>query len=271
MIKAFYRNAKLEKIKNLNDLTSYKINVISSSKKTIAQIYHEIRKHNLHQIMTVSHSSPRFLEITAHGINKGFAIKLFAKKYKILSEEIASIGDSFNDETAFNESALSIGINPKNPFFLEMCDRIVDHKTKGVKEAIETYVIKQSVANDQIKLVFSDLDGTLIDPKTKLYSAKTKLALQQCTNHLIPLAIASGRGIFDGIRIVKEMKLNPKTNIYIIGNNGATIYDIYTKKYISQTPLNENDAKKVFDYIVNINDIVIQFVIWFYDLYVKFI
>ena len=70
--------------------------------------------------------------------------------------------------------------------------------------------------------------------------------MQQCTNHLIPIAIASGRGIYDGINIAKSMELNPKTNIYIIGNNGATIFDIYTNKYISQTPLDEADAKKIF-------------------------
>lgn len=253
LLKPFYRNAKLKTLKDTSDLTSYKVNIFSSSKKVIAQVYHEMLKQNLHQIMTISHSSPRFLEITSNNINKGYAINLIAKKYGISKHEIASIGDSFNDESGFKQSALSIGVNPKNPFFLAICDRLVEHKANGVKEAINTYIIKQGVASNKIKLIFSDLDGTLIDGKTKLYSAKTKLALQQCTNHLIPLAIASGRGVFDGINIVKEMKLNPKTNIYIIGNNGATIYDIYTKQYTSQTPIDEQDAKEVFDYIVNLN------------------
>ena len=64
---------------------------------------------------------------------------------------------------------------------------------------------------------------------------------------MIPIAIASGRSIHDGVNIVKSMELNPKTNIYIIGNNGATIYDIYTKKYISQSPIENTTAKKVFE------------------------
>lgn len=252
--KAFYRNAVLVKLKNQNDLTSYKINIFSPSKKIVGKIYHEMKKQNLHQIMTVSHSSPRFLEITAANTNKGTAIALMAKKYHISKHEIAAIGDSFNDEPAFAASALSIGIAPQDPFFLERCDRIVNRRKRGVEEAINTYIIKQQISNQPIKLIFSDLDGTLIDGKTKLYSEKTRLALQQCTNHLIPLAIASGRRIYDALNIVKEMKLNPKTSVYIIGNNGATMYDLYTKKYVSQTPIDHKDAKAVFDYVVKLNN-----------------
>ncbi len=253
ILKPFYSNANLITLKDSKDLTSYKINIISSSKKRIARLYHELMKENLQQIMTISHSSPRFLEITAKGIGKGYAIRLFAKKYNILKSEIVSIGDSFNDESGFKESALSIGINPKNPFFLSLCDRIVEHKENGVKEAIDTYIVKENSFSSNVKLIFSDLDGTLIDGKTKLYSAKTKLALQQCANHHIPLAIASGRGIYDGINIVKEMNLNPESDVYIIGNNGATIYDIYTKKYTSETPIKENDAIKVFNYVAKLS------------------
>lgn len=251
--RTFYPLAKVVKIQDMKDLSSFKVDILSTSKSTIAKIYHELIKNNLHQVLTISHSSNRLIEVTPKNINKGYAIKYFAKKYKILKHEIVSMGDSFNDASAFESSALSIGINPRNPGLLEYCDTIVNHKSKGVSEAIETYVIKDAVNSHKFKLIFSDLDGTLIDSKTKLFSSQTKIALQQCTNHLIPIAIASGRGIYDGMQIVKAMQLNPKTNIYIIGNNGATIFDIYTNKYISQSPIDDSDAKQVFEYAANLS------------------
>lgn len=248
-IKIGYHLAHLRKLKDKSDLTSFKIDILSTKKTVIAKVYHELIKHNLNHIVTISHSSPRLIEITPLNINKGYAIRYFAKKYNIAKNEIVSMGDSFNDLSAFKTSALSVGINPRNPNLLEHCQAVVDHKSKGVREAIHTYVIKD-VDNFNYKLIFSDLDGTLIDGKTKLFSNETKLALQQCTNHLIPIAIASGRSIHDGINIVESMELNPKTNIYIIGNNGATIFDIYTQQYISQSPIDEQDARGVFNLLV---------------------
>ncbi|MCQ3915362.1 MAG: HAD-IIB family hydrolase [Mycoplasmoidaceae bacterium] len=245
LIKLGYHLSHLKKLDNTNDLSSFKLDILSTSKSVIAKIYHDLMKNNLNHITNLSHSSPRLIEVTPKGINKGYAIDYYANKYKIAKNEIVSMGDSFNDLSAFKNSALSIGINPKNPNLLEHCDAIVDHKSKGVSDAIRTYVLKD-LTDMKYKLIFSDLDGTLLDAKTKVFSKQTKLALQQCSNHLIPIAIASGRSIYDGVRIAKQMELNPKTNVYVIGNNGATIFDIYTNKYISQTPLDEADARKIF-------------------------
>lgn len=246
IFKIFYRLSKVRDLTDRSDLASFKIDIFSTKKSVIARVYHELIKNNLNQIVTLTHSSPRLIEVTPRGINKGSAIQYFAKKYNINKSEIVSMGDSFNDLSAFKNSAMSIGINPSNSNLLEHCDAIIKHKTRGVAEAINTYVLKD-VDNITYKLIYSDLDGTLIDGRTKLFSNEAKFALQQCTNHLIPIAIASGRGIYDGMSIVKSMELNPKNNIYIIGNNGATIYDIYTKQYISQSPIDNNDAKRIFE------------------------
>lgn len=244
-----YPLAKLENVNKLSDITSYKIDIISAHKPIVSKIYHELVKQNLDKLVTISHSSPRLIEITPYQINKGYAVNYFAKKYNIAKNEIVTIGDSFNDLSAFQQSALAIGINPRNPNLLKHCDAIIKHKSKGVKEAIEDFLIKN--VDNAYKLIFTDLDGTLIDNKTKLFSKATKIALQQCTNHLIPIAIASGRSIHDGIKIVESMELNPKTNIYIIGNNGATIFDIFTKKYISQSPIDDADARHIFKVLVD--------------------
>lgn len=244
-----YRLAHMKRIKDTSDLKSFKIDIISPRKSVIAAVFRDLVANNMHNVVTISHSSPRLIEITASRVNKGYAISYFARKYNISKNEIISMGDSFNDLSGFRSSALSIGIHPKNLNFLRYCDEITDHKSKGVKQAIYDYVIKD-VDNETFKLIFADLDGTLIDNKTKLFSRQTKLALQQCTNHLIPIAIASGRSIHDCVRIVESMELNPKTNIYVIGNNGATIFDIYTKKYISQSPIDDDDAHKIFSTLI---------------------
>lgn len=249
VIRAFYKKSKLVKVQNWNDLTSYKVNIFSSSKKKIANIFQEMRKQGFDKMTTFSTSTPRFIEVTAKGVGKGHAIDLFAKKYKIATKEIVAIGDSFNDKLAFDKAGLSIGIAPENKFFLKHCDKVIDHKKNGVSDAIKTYVNKE----DNIKLVFSDLDGTLIHPTTKLYSEKTKLALQQCTKKSMPLAIASGRAIYDIIAIVKKMKLDSKSDIYVAGNNGATIYDVTKKKYISEIFVDDKDAKFIFNYFVKLN------------------
>lgn len=249
LFKVGYHLSHLKTLKDESNLSSFKIDILSIKKNVVAKIYRELINNNLNQVVNLSHSSPRLIEVTPLGINKGHAINFFAKKYDISSSEIVSMGDSFNDLSGFNNSALSIGISPTNLNFLEHCDEVVDHKSRGVKQAIYSYILKDEI-NQDYKLIFTDLDGTLIDNKTKLFSNQTKLALQQCTNHLIPIAIASGRCIHDEINIVKSMKLNPKTNIYIIGNNGATIFDIFTNKYISQSPIDDADARKIFSILL---------------------
>jgi len=250
LLKFVYTRSNLCKIKDENDLTSSKIVIFSSNRLEVAKVNHELMKQNLQQMVTINHTSPRMIEIMPGGVNKGYAINLIANKYKISKNEIVAMGDSFNDLSAFTNSALSIGINPKDPNLLIHCDEIVDKKAQGVKEAIHKYLLKSNVQSSKYKLIFSDLDGTLIDPKTKLFTSETKIALQQCTNHLIPIAIASGRGIYDGVNIVKKLELNPKTNVYVIGNNGATIYDMYTNNYVSQTPIDDLRARQVFKWLV---------------------
>lgn len=250
IIKIGYPLATLKSVKKIPDLSSYKIDILAINKRIVAKIYHELVKNNFKKAVTISHSSPRLIEITPLNINKGYAINYFAKKYNISKNEIVSMGDSFNDLSAFQNSALSIGINPKNPRLLEHCTAIVDHKSKGVREGINQFILSD-VNNSTYRLIFTDLDGTLLDNKTKLFSNETKLALQQCSNHAIPIAIASGRGVYDASGIINAMELNPKTHLYIIGNNGAVIYDMLTQKYVYKAPIQKEDAKKVFKMLID--------------------
>ena len=53
------------------------------------------------------------------------------------------MGDSFNDYPAFVESAIAIGIKPKNKDLWQYCHYITKNKTEGVTEAIYWLLTKE--------------------------------------------------------------------------------------------------------------------------------
>lgn len=71
-----------------------------------------------------------------------------------------------------------------------------------------------------MKLVVSDLDGTLLDGKSKV-TEYTKNAVKKLIDKGIKFAIATGRGEASAMRFRDELGLK----IYLICNNGANIYD----------------------------------------------
>lgn len=71
-----------------------------------------------------------------------------------------------------------------------------------------------------MKFVVTDLDGTLLFSRNVI-SEKNKCAIKKLIEKGIKFAIASGRGK-EGIEfLINELGVRP----YIVGNNGATIYD----------------------------------------------
>lgn len=245
-----YPLGKVVPVQNIGDLAAYKMDVISTSSNALNKIFREMKNRSLDKVLNITLSSKHLIEITPRDVSKGEAIDHFAKKYGVSRNCTCSMGDTFNDLAAFQHSGLSIAVKPKNKALTASVDCVVPKKKNGVSKAIYQHLLKDEVDNIEYKLLFTDLDGTLLDSSTKLYSVETKVALQQCTNHLIPIAIASGRGIYEIMNIANMMELNPKTNIYVIGNNGAAIYDIYTKQHILQQLIEEETAKKVFDDLV---------------------
>ena len=71
-----------------------------------------------------------------------------------------------------------------------------------------------------MKLVVSDLDGTLLDTKSQI-TDYTKSIIKKLVNNGIEFAIATGRGPASAIKLKKDIGLD----IYLICNNGANIYD----------------------------------------------
>lgn len=71
-----------------------------------------------------------------------------------------------------------------------------------------------------MKLVVSDLDGTLLNRESKV-TEYTKTAIKKLIDKGVKFAIATGRGEASAMRFRDELGLR----IYLICNNGANIYD----------------------------------------------
>lgn len=71
-----------------------------------------------------------------------------------------------------------------------------------------------------MKLIVSDLDGTLLNEESKI-SEYTKNIVKKLNKMGVEFIIATGRGEASAIRIKKQLGIDA----YIICNNGANIYD----------------------------------------------
>jgi hydroxymethylpyrimidine pyrophosphatase-like HAD family hydrolase len=52
----------------------------------------------------------RYLDLTAHGVNKGSALEILCRHLGIHSQEAAAIGDQMIDISMFNHAGLSIAM-----------------------------------------------------------------------------------------------------------------------------------------------------------------
>ena len=78
-----------------------------------------------------------------------------------------------------------------------------------------------------IKMIVTDLDGTLLNEKSKV-SRYTRKQLKRYKDEGIIITIATGRIYSMAVDALKNLKYVD----YIITDNGACVYDIKEKKYI---------------------------------------
>lgn len=102
-----------------------------------------------------------------------------------------------------------------------------------------------------MKLIVSDLDGTLLNNKSKI-SRENIEALKHAKSEGIEIVIASGRTYADVHALCKEANISP----YIISNNGACIWSKNGEK-IKGLRINDEDVIEVMDYLVE-NEICYQ-------------
>lgn len=92
----------------------------------------------------------------------------------------------------------------------------------------------------ELELIISDLDGTLLNSEGKLsdYTVKTLNWLMGCG---VRFTFATARTIYSAKPITERLKIN----VPCILNNGASIYDMQTGKYIKNNYIRRKNAKRV--------------------------
>ncbi|NLK09139.1 MAG: HAD family phosphatase [Firmicutes bacterium] len=88
-------------------------------------------------------SKPEYLEFTAAGISKGSAVRELAKLYGLTSEEIMTIGDSFNDISMLEYAGIGVAVANAPEEVKAKADYVTASNTEnGVAEAINKFVFR---------------------------------------------------------------------------------------------------------------------------------
>lgn len=100
-----------------------------------------------------------------------------------------------------------------------------------------------------IKVIFSDFDETMLDYySVDNYFDKYKInVLKKVQEKGIKFCIVTGRSV----PFFKQFPNLLEVADYIIGSNGACIYDVKNNKFIYQSVVDKDDFDKVVDYALN--------------------
>lgn len=105
-----------------------------------------------------------------------------------------------------------------------------------------------------IKAVFIDIDDTLTNSNREV-SMKNQEEIKRCVQKGIKIILASGRSRKEAVDFQEKIGSSP----YIISSNGASVYDITTKKEIYNEVLKKEIVYKLLqfsnenDYIIKLN------------------
>ena len=94
----------------------------------------------------------------------------------------------------------------------------------------------------QIKLIAFDLDGTLLKDNKDL-TPRTLEALKRAAEAKIQLVPTTGR-LYDGVP--EEIRTLPFIR-YVIGANGALVYDAWEKRTLYRAEMNQEEIRQFFD------------------------
>lgn len=247
-----FKNLNLIKLNPRQDISSYKINLMSFSKKKTAKVLDDLR--NIYKDKLVfSLSSKNLIEINSTGVDKGYAINFVLEKTKTKKENSIFFGDSFNDVPAFKQCGCSYAIKPKNKDVLNFSTKSTNYKRNAVAQIINKFIIEKDDGKE-IRLIATDLDGTLLDNKTKeIIPSTVEKIVSAVDDKNTYFAIATGRNIDDVQLIIKNIGIKNINNCFGILNNGAIVYEFKTGQYIYQRQLTENLTQTILDEIKSLN------------------
>lgn len=105
--------------------------------------------------------------------------------------------------------------------------------------------ILEDLKKSRIRLVFSDLDGTLLN-NSSYVSEKTLSALHAMIKRGNKLILTSGRPLYSILDVMEHAGLKEE-GMLIISNNGALIYDCDSEKPLVEHRISQSDL----DYLMN--------------------
>jgi Cof subfamily protein (haloacid dehalogenase superfamily) len=92
--------------------------------------------------VTAAASQPYYLDVTHPDANKGAVARYLANKFKLTTDEIATIGDMPNDILMFAHSGLSIAMGNADPQVQRAARRVTGTNEKeGFADAVERFVL----------------------------------------------------------------------------------------------------------------------------------
>ncbi len=251
VINKLFKNLNIKKLNEKSDISSYKINVMSFSKAKIASVLEKLKK-QFGNVLTFSLSSKHLIEINNKKINKGYVVDFLKKEFKVNKKDIAFMGDSFNDVPGFQQVRNSFAIKPKNKDVIQYAAHYIDHKRNAVADVINQYILND--AND-IKLVATDLDGTLLENYTKEVSKLAANKVSECVDKKnIYFSIATGRNVDDITMIINKIGIRNKNRCFAIANNGSVIYEFKSGNYLYKETIPSELSKLVFTHIKKLNE-----------------
>ena len=103
------------------------------------------------------------------------------------------------------------------------------------------------------KVIFCDIDGTLIDDEKLVHTHTLKKIQELINNHYdYHFALASGRNLAEELFLYKRMQL--KNTGLLIGSNGAQIYALKSHKIIFEKTIDPKIVKKIYDEFLRLNE-----------------
>jgi Cof subfamily protein (haloacid dehalogenase superfamily) len=224
-------------------LSAYKINLLSFRKNKISKAI-TFLKNKYKNKLTFSYSHKRLIEINFKDVNKGFGVKYVADQLKIDHQQIAVLGDSNNDLPMFDVANLKIAIKPLSDSLKLKSTYCLDYKKNAVSDAINKYIIN----NNEILLVASDLDGTLLKDDTKEIDKQAKeMIVQLIDKYNKKFVICTGRSLDNAMLIANYLNVKNQQNLFSIGANGGCIYDVFHQRFIYKKLIDKKVAKQIID------------------------
>ena len=95
--------------------------------------------------VTAAASQPYYLDVTHPDANKGAVAKYLARKYRLSTDEIATIGDMPNDVLMFRGSGLGIAMGNASPEVQAQADKVTaSYDDEGFAKAIEEFILRRA-------------------------------------------------------------------------------------------------------------------------------